>query len=238
MSDRWTHPHTRWYTGSAVPERRSRRGAISRDRAPPVAARLTCLGEPPAHGGPGDRPNHPCLAGVDRPRRASVRGRRVRRRDPDPSGQLARPRAARDGVCRRLHRGELAAAARRPPPRDRAHDSRARPTVRDGLRRHRHWFLAEPSGVHNRDRRARDAAALHASPALLLLGLLPHALPELVALFLPLAAWIVASRRGEWERLLAATIVTVSLAVPTLVLAAAWEVYVAPHILAAMFGSR
>jgi hypothetical protein len=85
---------------------------------------------------------------------------------------------------------------------------------------------------------ARDAAALHTSPALLLLGLLPHALPELVALFLPLAAWIVASRRGEWERLLAATIVTVSLAVPTLVLAAIWEVYVAPHILAAMFGYR
>lgn len=85
---------------------------------------------------------------------------------------------------------------------------------------------------------ARDAAALRTSPALLLLGLLPHALPELVALFLPLAAWIVASRRGEWERLLAATIVTVALAVPTLILAAAWEVYVAPHILTAMFGSR
>jgi hypothetical protein len=85
---------------------------------------------------------------------------------------------------------------------------------------------------------ARDAVALHTSPALLLLGLLPHALPELVALFLPLAAWIVASRRGEWERLLAATIVTVSLAVPTLIFAAAWEVYVAPHILTAMFGHR
>jgi hypothetical protein len=83
---------------------------------------------------------------------------------------------------------------------------------------------------------AQDAAALHVSAALLLLGLLPHALPELVALFLPLAAWIVASRRGEWERLLAATIVTVSLAVPTLVLAATWEVYLAPHILAAIVG--
>jgi hypothetical protein len=83
---------------------------------------------------------------------------------------------------------------------------------------------------------AQDAAALHASPALLLLGLLPHALPELVALFLPLAAWIAASRRGEWERLLAATIVTVSLAVPTLILAAAWEVYLAPHVLAAIVG--
>ena len=84
---------------------------------------------------------------------------------------------------------------------------------------------------------AADAAALHASPALLLLGLLPHAVPELVALFLPLAAWIAASRRGEWERLLAATIVTVSLAVPTLIVCAAWEVYVAPHILGAILGT-
>src|SRR4051812_10251003 len=40
---------------------------------------------------------------------------------------------------------------------------------------------------------------LHAAPAVLLLGVLPHALPELIALFLPLAAWIIASRRGEWE---------------------------------------
>ena len=84
---------------------------------------------------------------------------------------------------------------------------------------------------------AADAAALHASPALLLLGLLPHAVPELVALFLPLAAWIAASRRGEWERLLAATIVTVSLAVPTLIVCAAWEVYVAPHVLGAILGT-
>jgi hypothetical protein len=79
-----------------------------------------------------------------------------------------------------------------------------------------------------------DASALHVSSALLLIGLLPHALPELLALFLPLAAWIVASRRGEWDQLLAATIVTVSLAVPTLILTASWEVYVAPHVLAAL----
>ncbi|HLJ03459.1 MAG TPA: hypothetical protein VKT31_08460 [Solirubrobacteraceae bacterium] len=85
---------------------------------------------------------------------------------------------------------------------------------------------------------AQDAAALHVSPALLLVGLLPHALPELMALFLPLAAWIQASRRGEWERLLAATLVTVSLAVPALVLAALWEVYGAPHLLTAMFGAH
>ena len=82
---------------------------------------------------------------------------------------------------------------------------------------------------------AQTAAALHAPPALLLIGLLPHALPELVALFLPLAAWVTASRRGDWDDLLAATIVTVALALPTLVLAAVWEVYVAPHLLGAMF---
>ncbi|HLY84161.1 MAG TPA: hypothetical protein VKQ71_14325 [Acidimicrobiales bacterium] len=83
---------------------------------------------------------------------------------------------------------------------------------------------------------AQDAAALHVSPLWLLLGLLPHAVPELIALFLPLAAWILASRRGEWERLLAATVVTVALAVPTLVAAAAWETFVAPHLLSAMLG--
>jgi hypothetical protein len=84
---------------------------------------------------------------------------------------------------------------------------------------------------------AQDAASLHVSRALLLVAVLPHALPELVALFLPLAAWIMASRRGDWERLLAATLVTVALAVPTLVVAATWEVYAASHVLTAMFGS-
>jgi hypothetical protein len=83
---------------------------------------------------------------------------------------------------------------------------------------------------------ARVAAALDTSPGLLLAGLLPHALPELIALFLPLAAWIIASRRGDWDKLLAATLVTVSLAVPTLVLTALWEVYVAPHVLGVVVG--
>src|SRR3954452_5432401 len=65
----------------------------------------------------------------------------------------------------------------------------------------------------------------------LILSVLPHAIPELTALFLPLAAWLIASRRGEWNQLLAATLITVMLAIPTLVLAAAIEVYVWPHIL-------
>jgi hypothetical protein len=75
---------------------------------------------------------------------------------------------------------------------------------------------------------------LGVSPALLLLGVLPHATPELIALFLPLAAWIIASRRGEWDQLLAATLVTVALAVPVLVLAAFVEVYVSPHVFTAL----
>jgi Stage II sporulation protein M len=75
---------------------------------------------------------------------------------------------------------------------------------------------------------------LGVSPALLLLGVLPHAIPELIALFLPLAAWIIASRRGEWEQLLAATFVTVAVAVPVLVLAAFVEVYVSPHLFTAL----
>jgi hypothetical protein len=77
---------------------------------------------------------------------------------------------------------------------------------------------------------------LKVSPALLLLGVLPHALPELIALFLPLAAWIMASRRGEWEQLLAATLVTVAIALPLLFAAALVEVYVSPHIFTALTG--
>ena len=65
----------------------------------------------------------------------------------------------------------------------------------------------------------------------LIISVLPHAIPELTALFLPLAAWLIASRRGEWNQLLAATMVTVALAVPTLIVAATIEVYVWPHIL-------
>jgi hypothetical protein len=81
--------------------------------------------------------------------------------------------------------------------------------------------------------RAADVSAqLGTSPLVLLLGLLPHALPELTALFLPLAAWTLASRRGAWEELLAATFVTVAVAVPVLVAAAAVEIWVTPHLLA------
>jgi stage II sporulation SpoM-like protein len=75
------------------------------------------------------------------------------------------------------------------------------------------------------------ADQLHVSTGTLILTALPHAIPELTALFLPLAAWTIASRRSEWADLLAATVVTVAIAVPILVWAALWETYVWPHLL-------
>jgi hypothetical protein len=78
------------------------------------------------------------------------------------------------------------------------------------------------------------SAQLGISPGLLLLSVLPHALPELTALFLPLAAWILLSRKGRWDEMLAATIVTTALAIPVIVVAAFVETYVSPHVLLAL----
>ena len=75
------------------------------------------------------------------------------------------------------------------------------------------------------------AGQVGTSPGPLVLARLPHALPELFALFLPLAAWMIASRRDDWHELLAATFVTVAIAVPILLAAGAVEVWVSPHLL-------
>jgi hypothetical protein len=76
------------------------------------------------------------------------------------------------------------------------------------------------------------AAQVGVTPLLFVAALLPHALPELTALFLPLAAWLIASRRGQWDELLAATFVTVAIAVPVLLGSAAIELWVTPRIFA------
>jgi hypothetical protein len=75
------------------------------------------------------------------------------------------------------------------------------------------------------------ASQLGIAPPLFVAALLPHALPELTALFLPLAAWLVASRRGRWDELLAATVVTVAIAVPMLLGSAAVELWITPRLL-------
>jgi hypothetical protein len=78
------------------------------------------------------------------------------------------------------------------------------------------------------------AAQFDTTPATLLLCLLPHAIPELTALFLPLAAWIIASRAGRWNELLAATFVTTALALPALLTACLIEVFVSPLLIQAV----
>jgi hypothetical protein len=75
------------------------------------------------------------------------------------------------------------------------------------------------------------SAQMHISPALLLVGVSLHAVPELFALFLPLAAWTIASRRGAWNELLAATFVTVAIAIPIIIAAAAVETWVSPRVM-------
>lgn len=77
------------------------------------------------------------------------------------------------------------------------------------------------------------AAQTGISTGILILTLLPHALPELTAVFLPLSAWLYFSQRGEWDRLLAATFVTVAIAVPMLLLAALIEALLWPELLTA-----
>ena len=81
---------------------------------------------------------------------------------------------------------------------------------------------------------ATISSQLDISRGQLILSVIPHAVPELMALFLPLAAWLIASRRGEWNQLLAATVITVLIAVPVLLVCSLVEVYVWPHILEAM----
>jgi hypothetical protein len=75
------------------------------------------------------------------------------------------------------------------------------------------------------------SAQLGLSNLHLLLLLVPHAMLELTALFLPLAAWLVASRRGDWDQLLAATFVTVAAAVPALLVSVSMEVYLFPELI-------
>jgi hypothetical protein len=77
------------------------------------------------------------------------------------------------------------------------------------------------------------SAAVEISPAMLILTILPHAIPELVAVFLPLAAWLIASRTDDWQDLLAATFATVGIAIPILIVAALIETFLWPHLLIA-----
>lgn len=75
------------------------------------------------------------------------------------------------------------------------------------------------------------AYTLQIPQSTLMLTVLPHAVLELTAVFLPLAAFLMASRDENWHELLAATIVTVSIALPMIVVAAVMEAYLWPETL-------
>lgn len=66
------------------------------------------------------------------------------------------------------------------------------------------------------------------------LGVLPHALPELTGIFLPVAAWRFASRHGKERELLALTAAAMLAALPLLATAALIEVYVSPKVFRAL----
>ena len=78
------------------------------------------------------------------------------------------------------------------------------------------------------------ANQLAITPATLLVCYLPHAVPELIALYLPLAAWLIASRKGDWDQLLAATFVTLAISIPLLIVSVTIETFVSPEILTAV----
>ncbi len=78
---------------------------------------------------------------------------------------------------------------------------------------------------------AQLAHSLNIAPTLLVLTVLPHALLELTAVFLPLAAWTIASQNDDWQDLLAATFATVAVALPMLLIAASWETWGWPLLL-------
>jgi hypothetical protein len=66
------------------------------------------------------------------------------------------------------------------------------------------------------------------SPLKLLVLVLPHAVPELLAVFLPLGLFLLEARRGRLERLGLWSLQAAAIALPVLVCAAAIETYVTP----------
>ena len=77
---------------------------------------------------------------------------------------------------------------------------------------------------------ASAAHTLGYTPAGLLLRLSPHAVPELTAVFLPLAACLSLVRRRRHDDLAAAALLTAIVAFPVVVCAAGIEVFLTPYV--------
>ena len=70
--------------------------------------------------------------------------------------------------------------------------------------------------------------AAHISSTRLLVLVLPHAVPELVAVFLPLGLFLLEAQRGRLDRLGAWSLQAAAIALPVLLCAAVIETYVTP----------
>ena len=160
---------------------------------------------------------------------AHARGHRV-----DPVPELARARASRVRLRGRVHRAQLAALLGRAAQRHLARRSTRRPgptRCSSSPARRSSRSPPRPTSSARRSRPPRRSSTSPTSRSCCCCS--PTRCPELTALFLPLAAWLIASRRGDWDQLLAATFVTVAVAVPTLLLSVSIEVFVFPHLIEA-----
>lgn len=83
---------------------------------------------------------------------------------------------------------------------------------------------------------AQIAVGAGATTLGVLLRLAPHALVELMAVFLPLAACLLLGRQGRWNALLAAAVLSSLAALPLLVAASVWEGWVAPGLFPSVGG--
>ena len=107
--------------------------------------------------------------------------------------------------------------------------------ARHRVRQRRDALLARHPGARARARRIVDLRAARDQPRRCCCSpCCPTRSPSSTAVFLPLAAWILLSRQGRWDEMLAATLVTTALAFPVIVLAAVVETYVSPHLLVAL----
>jgi hypothetical protein len=80
------------------------------------------------------------------------------------------------------------------------------------------------------------SAASNVPSTRLLLLVLPHAIPELIAVFLPLGLFLIQARRHQLRPLRAWSWQAFWIAVPILIVAALWETFVTPLVMHAALG--
>lgn len=75
------------------------------------------------------------------------------------------------------------------------------------------------------------AAYIELAPWLVVLLVLPHAIPELTAIFLPLALFMIQARKNQLRVLGTRSLQAAAVAVPVIAVAACIEVFISPHLI-------